>query len=280
MKKLVIISIISVMLVVALVTSGCSSKDAAGNPIEPTPSKPVAQENPWDNTDQMRAPNIEMVRIPSGSFWMGSQSDEAIHDEKPAHKVTLSSFQIGKYEVTQGEWQAVMGTNPSALPKGGNYPVENVSWDDVQKFITKLNQLTGKRYRMPTEAEWEYAARGGKGGPGNDRYGSLDQIAWYNDNSGGSTHPIGGKQPNAYGLYDMLGNVCEWCQDGDGEYTASAKNNPTGPSLSGSQQEWWRRSFRGGSKDQDASRVRAPARFFSPPGDRCEYIGLRLAMDG
>ena len=220
---------------------------------------------------QGKAPEIEMVLIPGGTFQMGSTSSESFGWEKPVHQVTLSSFYIGKYEVTQGQWQAVMGSNPSNFQKGDNYPVEQITWDDVQSFITKLNQMTGKRYRLPTEAEWEYAARGGTTG---GRYGNIDAIAWYSSNSGNSTHAVGGKQPNAYGLYDMLGNVWEWVQDWYGSYTSSAKTNPTGPS-SGS-----RRVVRGGSWGDNASYVRAPYRGgFHSPDIRDYNLGFRLALD-
>ena len=219
---------------------------------------------------QGKAPEIDMVLIPGGTFQMGSTSSEAYGNEQPVHQVTLSSFYIGKYEVTQGQWKAVMGNNPSYLPKGDNYPVEQVSWDDVQSFITKLNQMTGKRYRLPTEAEWEYAARGGTTG---DRYGNINDIAWYSSNSGSSTHPVGGKQPNAYGLYDMLGNVWEWVQDWYGSYTSSAKTNPTGLS-SGSD-----RVVRGGSWSFFARYVGAPYRSRDTPGLRGKYLGFRLALD-
>ena len=215
--------------------------------------------------------SIELVLIPGGTFQMGSTSSESYDRERPVHPVTLSSFYIGKYEVTQGQWLAVMGDNPSHFKKGDNYPVEQVSWDDCQEFIQKLNQLTGKRYRLPTEAEWEYAARGGTSG---DRYGNIEDIAWYDDNSGGSTQPVGVKQPNAYGLYDMLGNVWEWCQDWKGPYTSGAKTNPTGPS-SGSY-----RVLRGGSWRNSASRVRAPNRHGHTPDNRYNSnLGFRLAMD-
>ena len=215
---------------------------------------------------------IDMVQIPGGTFQMGSHSEEADEIEKPVHQVTLSSFYIGKYEVTQGQWEAIMGSNPSLFQKGDNYPVEQVSWDDAKKFILKLNKLTGKRYRMPTEAEWEYAARGGTTG---DRYGDLNDIAWYQDNSEKSTHPIGQKQPNAYGLYDMLGNIWECCQDWQGPYTSSAQNNPTGPSA-----ETDHRVYRGGSYTNGVKGVRTPNRGYCPPDIRGYNLGLRLAIDG
>lgn len=211
-----------------------------------------------------------MVLIPGGTFQMGSTSSEADSDEKPVHQVTLKFFYIGKYEVTQSLWEAVMGSNPSKF-KGDNHPVEQVSLDDIYAFITKLNQMTGKRYRLPTEAEWEYAARGGTL---SDRYGNISDIAWHSGNSGDSTHVVGGKQPNAYGLYDMLGNVWEWCQDWFGEYTTSAKSNPTGPSAGSG------RVHRGGSWSNIARHVRAPLRFRYLPSSSFSNVGFRLAMDG
>jgi len=228
-----------------------------------------------DFTQEVKGMKIEMVRIPGGTFLMGSTSSNAKSDEMTVHSVTLSSFYIGKYEVTQAQWAVVMGDNPSHFQLGDNYPVEKVSWLDCQEFIQKLNELTGKRYRLPTEAEWEYAARGGTSG---DRYGDINliiNIAWYGINSGKSTHPVGQKQPNAYGLYDMLGNVLEWCQDWyyHSSYTEEPMINPTGPSTGDS------RVFRGGSWRSIDSNVRAPNRFYSPPTFHMYYLGFRLAMD-
>jgi formylglycine-generating enzyme required for sulfatase activity len=133
---------------------------------------------------------------------------------------TVSSFNIGKYEVTQGQWKAVMGDNPSRFKSGDNYPVENVSWNDVQDFLSRLNALTGKNYRLPRETEWEYAARGGNSSRGYKYSGSanINDVAWYDGNSGERTHPVGTKAPNELGIYDMSGNVKEWCQDAEGSY--------------------------------------------------------------
>jgi len=161
---------------------------------------------------------MEFVLIPAGTFTMGSpDSDSNAYDhEKPAHQVTISEpFYMGKYEVTQAQWKAVMGENPSRF-KGDDHPVENVSWEDVQQFIQKLNAKEGKEAcRLPTEAEWEYAARAGTTtiySFGNNA-SQLGNYAWYDENSGNTTHPVGDKPPNPWGLYDMHGNVWEWVQD-------------------------------------------------------------------
>jgi formylglycine-generating enzyme required for sulfatase activity len=161
--------------------------------------------------------SFTMVKVDGGTFKMGATSEQgsdAEEDEKPAHSVTLSSYWIGQTEVTKALWNAVMGTNPS-LSKGDELPVENVSWKDCQKFIKKLNQLTGETFRLPTEAEWEYAARGGNKSKGYKYSGSNDlgTVAWSSNNSLPKTHPVATKQPNELGIYDMSGNVYEWCND-------------------------------------------------------------------
>ena len=177
---------------------------------------------------------MEFVLIPAGTFEMGcsSDSEECDDGEKPRHKVRLSKpFYLGKYEVTQRQWEAVMGNNPSAY-KGPDRPVENVSWNDVQEFVKRLNAKEGHtRYRLPTEAEWEYAARAGRTTTysfGNDE-GQLGHYAWYYDNSGYETHPVGQKRPNAWGLYDMHGNVWEWVEDWGGDYSGGAVTDPQEP---------------------------------------------------
>ena len=217
-----------------------------------------------------------MIYVEGGTFTMGATSEQGsdvFKEEKPVHQVTLSSFSIGKYEVTQEEWEAVMGSNPSYF-NGKNLPVEKVSWDDCQKFIRKLNQLTGKQFRLPTEAEWEYAARGGNKSRGYKYAGSNDlgSVAWYDSNSGDKTHEVGQKQPNELGLYDMSGNVYEWCQDWYGSYSSSSQTNPTGSS-SGSG-----RVNRGGSWFDLAGFCRVSDRGGSSPGDRYYLLGLRLAQ--
>ena len=211
---------------------------------------------------------MEFVWIPPGEFRMGSTSTEALFDEKPVTQVRISQgFWLGKYEVTQEEWEAVMGSNPSNSSGCARCPVEGVAWEDVQEFLRRLNGGGGNRYRLPTEAEWEYAARGGTTG---DRYGDLDEVAWFGDNSGDRTHPVGQKLPNRFGLHDMLGNVWEWVQDWYGDYAGGWVTDPQGAG-SGSG-----RVVRGGSWRWDARVVRAPFRFSNDPGNRHYALGFRL----
>ena len=217
-----------------------------------------------------------MIRVEGGTFMMGAtseQKEDAGIDEKPVHQVTLSSFSIGKYEVTQEEWEAVMGNNPSKF-KGVRLSVEQVSWNDCQTFIRKLNQMTGKQFRLPTEAEWEYAARGGSKSRGYKYAGGnvIGSVAWYDDNSGSKTHEVGKKQPNELGLYDMGGNVWEWCQDWYGSYSSSSQTNPKGPSSGSS------RVYRGGSWLFNARYCRVSDRYNGTPVDRYSNLGLRLAQ--
>ena len=218
--------------------------------------------------------SIDMVRVEAGTFTMGATAEmnDPYDKEKPTHRVTLTNdYYIGKYEVTQALWQTVMGNNPSKF-KGDNLPVEHVSWKDCQKFLSKLNRITGKMFRLPTEAEWEYAARGGNKSRGYQYSGSnnLSDVAWYDDNSGNKTHAVGTKQPNELGIYDMSGNVLEWCQDRYGKYNSSSQINPTGVN-SGSN-----RVFRGGRGN--ARSCRSSFRFGITPRFRNKYLGLRLVL--
>ncbi|MBQ4485132.1 MAG: formylglycine-generating enzyme family protein [Prevotella sp.] len=220
--------------------------------------------------------SFKMIAVAGGTFTMGATSEQGsdVFDvEKPAHKVTLSSFSIGQTEVTQELWQAVMGSNPSSF-KGAKLPVEEVSWNDCQTFIAKLNQLTGKQFRLPTEAEWEYAARGGRQSKGYKYAGSntLGDVAWYEGNSSPQTHDVATKQPNELGLYDMSGNVWEWCQDWCGSYSGSTQTNPTGPA-SGSY-----RVVRGGGWYSSARYCRVSYRDGDSPGHRNYIFGLRIAL--
>ncbi len=217
------------------------------------------------------APEIEMVKIPSGSFMMGSENGSK--DEKPAHRVNISkSFYMGKYEVTQAQWKSVMGNNPSSASNcGGNCPVNIVSWDDVQGFIRKLNDLQKKyKYRLPTEAEWEYACRAGTTG---DYAGDLDSMAWYFLNAGGETHPVGQKSPNDFGLYDMHGNVAEWCEDRYGNYSSETVTDPTGAA------EGSFRVYRGGGWYANGGFLRSANRNSIESTHSSGDLGFRLIRD-
>ncbi len=188
--------------------------------------------NPQQASDPMEIQNVigmEFVLIPAGTFRMGGSGLRADPSEKPRHDVTITKpFYIGKYEVTQGEWQSVMGSNPSYFEKcGDRCPVDSISWFDAQAFAARMNEMEGTNsYRLPTEAEWEYAARAGSN---KSRYGPVDEIAWHRGNDSDRTHPVGGKLPNAFGLHDTLGNVAEWVQDWFGPYSKKPQTDPTGP---------------------------------------------------
>jgi len=211
---------------------------------------------------------LEMVEVPGGTFQMGSpEAEKGRHSwEGPQHQVTVSAFAIGKYEVTQKQWQAVMGNNPSNF-KGDDLPVEEVSWNEAKEFCQKLSRQTSKNYRLPTEAEWEYACRAGTTGA---YAGTLDEMGWYKDNSGGKKHAVGQKKPNAFGLYDMHGNVWEWCSDWYGSYASMAVTDPVGAS-SGSY-----RVIRGGGWIFDAVNCRSAERFRRSLDDHAPILGFRL----
>ena len=223
--------------------------------------------------------SFKMVPVAGGTFTMGAtaeQGSDAWEGEKPPHQVTLSDYSIGETEVTQELWQAVMGSNPSESTGNLQRPVEQVTWGDCQTFIAKLNELTGKTFRLPTEAEWEYAARGGSKSKGYMYAGSndIDAVAWYVNNSFalGSSSPVAAKAPNELGLYDMSGNVWEWCQDWYGGYASSPQDNPAGPSAG------FYHVFRGGCWDYDAVWCRVSFRNFNTPSYRNYGLGLRLAL--
>lgn len=290
----------------------------------------LAQQPQNSLTVTVKGVSFKMIRVQGGTFTMGCTSEqggECSSNEKPAHKVTLSTYYIGETEVTQELWKAVMGSNPSEFaPKETNSarcsydafvadinklnakkpgsmrvptrqewdaamvttsgslkcPVENVSWNDCQTFIRKLNELTGKKFRLPTEAEWEFAARGGTKSAGYKYSGSNDinAVAWYTVNAydkGKSspdygTHVVKTKKPNELGIYDMSGNVYEWCSDWDRYYNSSAQTNPAGPS-SGSY-----RVLRGGHWGDDARYCRSSRRDSSGPDYRSNSLGLRLVV--
>lgn len=234
------------------------------------------EEREINNLSQV-IPNLmnNMVHVEGGTFTMGAtpeQGNDATDRAKPAHQVTLSSFYIGKYEVTQEEWQAVMGSNPSEY-KGAKLPVENVSWADCQVFIRKLNALTGKQFRLPTEEEWEYAARGGNLSTGYKYSGSdsLDTVAWYagnmyDVNRGYFPHEVGQKKANELGIYDMSGSVSEWCYTPKGTYI-----NSTGTKFPG-------RVIRGGCWLNREYECRLSWTCDYPPSHKAKCIGLRLTL--
>ena len=211
-----------------------------------------------------------MVYVSGGTFIMGGDESS---DQTPTHSVTLSSYYICKYEVTQALWRAVMGSNPSKF-KGDNLPVEQVSWNDCQTFINRLNNYTGRNFRLPTEAEWEFAARGGNYSRHYKYSGSnyISDVAWYCDNSGNRTHPVGTKQANELGLYDMSGNVWEWCSDWYGSYSSYSQSNPTG-ATSG-----FGRVERGGNWCGLARYCCSSHRSYYAPGNSFDDLGLRLVL--
>jgi len=231
------------------------------------------------NGDTWNPDGIEMVYVEGGTFLMGctsEQGSDCFDREKPAHQVTVNSYYIGKYPVTQAQWKAVMGNNPSYF-KGDNLPVEQVSWDDAQEFIRKLNAKTGKNYRLPTEAEWEFAARGGSNSRGYKYSGSnnLSNVGWNTDNSGSKTQPVGTKQANELGIYDLSGNVWEWCNDFMNYYETHAQTNPQGPlkGIGG-----WH-VYRGGSCNSKEKLLRVSYREHGGNIDNYhyKYTGFRLA---
>ena len=246
-----------------------------------TPVTPPASQ---DRTFTVGGVTFKMIAVEGGTFTMGAtseQGDDAYDWEKPAHSVTLSSYSIGETEVTQALWQAVMGSNPSNF-SGSNKPVENVSWNDCQDFISKLNSMTGQNFRLPTEAEWEYAARGGNKSRGYKYAGSntLGNVAWYWDNipsqssgnAGYGTQNVATKLANELGIYDMSGNVWEWCQDFYGNYSSGSQTNPTGAVLARE------RVYRGGSWNFSAESCRVSIRPFDIPAYHDSTKGLRLAL--
>ncbi|MDE5610225.1 MAG: SUMF1/EgtB/PvdO family nonheme iron enzyme [Bacteroidales bacterium] len=232
--------------------------------------------------DEERVLGLKMVAVAGGAFQMGATSEQgsdAYSSENPVHSVTLDGFYIGATEVTQAQWEFVMGTtiaqqagSSELYGVGDDYPMYYVSWEEAVQFCEKLSQLTGKTYRLPTEAEWEYAARGGRSG-GAKYAGSeyIYSVAWYENNSGSKTHPVGQKYSNGLGLYDMSGNVWEWCSDWYGDYSYSPSVNPQGPASGSSRVE------RGGSWYNGAVSCRVSRRYGFNPGNRAFNLGFRVA---
>lgn len=247
----------------------------------------ITQESESKNlTIQVNDISFNMIYVKGGTFWMGAQKDDlngqnydvnAYGDESPVHQVTLSNYYIGETEVTQGLWKAVMrnDNNPSDFQEGDDYPVENVSWEViVNDFLPKLNQITGKTFVLPTEAQWEFAARGGTKSNGYKYSGSdnIDDIAWYMNNSDLITHPVGHMKPNELGIYDMTGNVFEWCSDWYGEYSVEKQTDPQGPETGSF------RVNRGSSWFALAEYCHLSSRGYYYPVVCDEYSGFRLAL--
>jgi formylglycine-generating enzyme required for sulfatase activity len=243
---------------------------------DPTPAAKTGKESsprPGDVLTLSLRPGVEMkfVWIPPDEFQMGS--DNKNDWEKPVHRVTLTKgFYMGVFTVTQSQWRAVMNDNPSHF-RGDDRPVEKVSWDDCQEFCQKMRQLTGKSIRLPTEAEWEYACRAGTTTDYNgDGEEALRKVGWYNGNSDKQTHPVGKLAPNVWGLYDMHGNVYQWCEDWYGPYSKDDKTDPKGANFGGS------RVLRGGSWGTLPGYCRSAPRDWSAPARRYIRCGCRVCF--
>ncbi len=295
MKHLKLLTVLIAMLCMLVITS-CSEGEEdglianGGNSTSIKPIDPIASIS-YD----------DMVYVEGGTFTMGAtveQWADAYSNEEPTHQVTLSSYYIGKYEVTQQLWEYVMSysgraadgstmtayasdvwlgsNNPSSeYGKGDYYSAYYVSYEDIVNiFLPRLNKITEKTYRLPTEAEWEYVARGGNKSNGYKYSGSntIGNVAWYYENSGDKTHPVGTEQANELGIYDMSGNVYEWCSDWYGRYPSTSQTNPTGPS------EGFYRVIRGGSWGDDAESCRVSYRYYNAPSNRSRYLGFRVAL--
>lgn len=256
-----------------LLGGSSSSKSNTGNSTYVQQSSTTTNQQSQVRVIEVNGVKFKMIYVAGGTFTMGATAEQIGYqnDETPAHQVTLSDYFIGETEVTQELWYAVMENNPSYFTRSSRNPVEQVLWHDCQSFIQKLNQLTGLRFRLPTEAEWEFAARGGNCSKGYKYSGSnrIDDIAWYCGNSGNATHEVATCYPNELGIYDMSGNVWEWCSDWYGSYSSMAQTDPSGAG-SGSY-----RVGRGGGWGSDAQYCRVACRSYVAPG-RQSILGLRL----
>ena len=300
--KSIIIMLMSCLVAVTVSAQGIIRRPAATKPkptvrkthsrgssaVRPKPAQPKKADPINSLAEPLRSHlkklMADMVLVEGGTYMMGNPDRDRNHEyaEDVPHEVTLSSFYICKYEVTEALWTAVMGSNPSKYPSGDNYPVEQVNWYDCQDFVEKLSELTGRHFRLPTEAEWEYAARGGKRSRGYRYSGSynLDEIGWHVGNAHYYKREVGTKKPNELGLYDMTGNVSEWCQDKlDIEYYHHSPSiNPQGPDRSTYKDN---RCFRGGSfcDDEKYDELKVYTRNTGmPPEEKYGHLGLRLAM--
>ena len=276
MKKVILCAALTVIFLI-----GCDGKDAKNKPAPPAAAATGAFDTGADFTDNVNGVGLDMVFVEGGTFVMGctaEQGRDCYDDENPSRDVTLGDFYLGKHEVTQKLWYEIMGSNPVELAGGDNLPVYGVSWNDIQKFIRVLNEKTGKFYRLPTEAMWEYAARGGNKSAGYNRgykysgSNDINIVAWYDMNSDTTVHPVGTRQPNELGLHDMSGNVWEWVSDWHGSYSLFPETDLRGPS-SGSN-----RMCRGGSWRCTARRCRVTVRNYYAPSYDGRDMGFRLAL--
>jgi formylglycine-generating enzyme required for sulfatase activity len=261
--------------------------DSLAKPTGAWPSVAIAAEPLPDQprTYEIRLFDAPFIYIAPGSFIMGSPEHESGRgSDETQHEVTLTrGYTIQATPVTQGQWKALMGSNPSCFLQGGeDCPVEGISWNECQEFIKKVNEVGDYTYRLPTEAEWEYACRAGASaalfnGEITELFcrldPCLDAAGWYCGNSGRKTHPVAEKNPNAWGLFDMHGNVCEWCQDWYGEYAAMPQADPPGAAFGPG------RVVRGGSWFSSSQNCRSASRFYRPPNSRCDFIGFRVVRE-
>jgi formylglycine-generating enzyme required for sulfatase activity len=243
--------------------------------IESTLQTPAPAAVPSGVTYRDPVTGIEFTLIKGGCYQMGDEDGD--REERPVHEVCVDDFYLGRFEVTQGQWKAINGRNPSSNKKGDTFPVEDMSWNDVQDFIKELNQKAGRYFRLPTEAEWEFAAREGgrkEKWSGTNSESELDAYAWYDGNAGRDTHPVGQKRPNSLGLYDMSGNVWEWVGDwyDRSYYSESPRSNPGGPGRASD------RVFRGGSYKDKAKDIRTTKREKKSNRRSDSTIGFRLAL--
>ena len=268
-----------ILCVTVLMSLAMVSRISSAAPSTQPTSGPASQPVKELTLDLGNKVTMKLVSIPSGKFMMGSPASEKdrFDSEGPQHEVTISkAFYMGGYSVTQEQYEQIMGKNPSQF-KGAQNPVENVSWDDAVEFCKKLSQKTGKTVRLPTEAEWEYACRAGSKtrfsyGDDND-YANLGDYAWYDKNSDKKTHPVGQKKPNAWGLYDMHGNVWQWCSDWYDSYANAKNTDPQGPASGTS------RVLRGGSWYNLPQNCRSARRSWNDPDDRFHNFGFRVVVD-
>ena len=266
-----------ISLLFVFVFAALQSNEAAGIQVKPRRG---------NYTESAYGLNLKMIYVKGGEFLMGEpagEGDEARAEKAAVHKVKVDDYYIGQFEITQSQWRAVMGTDISRQKHlagaaayygvGGNYPMYYITWEEAVEFCNRLSRRTGKKYSLPTEAEWEYAARGGQAGETTRYAGSddLKRVAWYFENSPSATHPVGSKKPNKLGLYDMSGNVWEWCQDWYGDtYDESDTDNPAGPA-SGTF-----RVSRGGGSGSEESDCRVYRRSGNHPGFRLSANGFRV----